>query len=143
MVEFVDIECPYCRQFALKTFDRLKTEWIDAGTLRYASFDYPLDLHPTARLAARAVRCAGKQGKYWDFRKLLRRNSTTLSEGRIRTNAASLGMNLGLLDKCVQEGTIDGAIDADMEEGSRIGITGTPTLSSGEVRPMAWKGQLS
>ena len=43
----------------------LKTEYIDAGKVRYVFRDFPLDqIHPQARKAAEAVHCAGEQSHY-------------------------------------------------------------------------------
>ena len=68
MVEFTDLQCPFCRQFMLTSFDEIKKNWIDTGKLRYISRDFPLDFHAQAMPAARAARCAGEQGKFWEMR---------------------------------------------------------------------------
>ena len=65
MVEFMDFQCPYCKQFHDQTFPALKKLYIDTGKVRFYVMDLPLDIHPTAPLAAQAGRCAGEQGKYW------------------------------------------------------------------------------
>ena len=61
MVEFTDLQCPFCRQYVLTSFDEIKKNWIDTGKLRYISRDFPLDFHAQAMPAARAARCAGEQ----------------------------------------------------------------------------------
>ena len=33
MVEFTDLQCPFCRQFILTSFDEIKRNWIDTGKL--------------------------------------------------------------------------------------------------------------
>jgi protein-disulfide isomerase len=69
MIEFTDLQCPYCRQYVTTTFDEIKKNWIDTGKLRYISRDFPLDsIHPYAIGAARASRCAADQGKFWEMR---------------------------------------------------------------------------
>src|SRR6516165_8432700 len=68
MIEFTDLQCPYCRQYASTTFGEIKKNWIDTGKLRYVGRDFPLDFHPQAMAAARAARCAGEQGRFWDMR---------------------------------------------------------------------------
>src|SRR6188474_3866476 len=40
MVEFTDLQCPFCRQFATTAFDEIKKNWIDTGKLRYISRDF-------------------------------------------------------------------------------------------------------
>src|SRR3954465_331160 len=79
MVEFTDLQCPFCRQFVLTSFDEIKKNWIDTGKLRYISREFPLGIHPQALPAARAARCAGEQGKFWELRVTLMRNANVLS----------------------------------------------------------------
>src|SRR3954470_12835273 len=67
MVEFTDLQCPFCRQFHVTSFEQLKKEYIDTGKLRYFSRDFPLEsLHPFAMQAARAAKCAADEGKFWE-----------------------------------------------------------------------------
>ena len=68
VIEFTDLQCPYCAQFASQTFPRLKAAYIDTGKIRYASRDLPLPMHAHAETAAVAARCAGEQGRYWEYR---------------------------------------------------------------------------
>src|SRR5689334_2350967 len=35
LVEFTDLECPYCRAFHVGTFERLKRDYIDTGKVRF------------------------------------------------------------------------------------------------------------
>ena len=78
LVEFTDLECPYCRAFHVGAFERLKREYIDTGKVRFVSRDFPLDFHPNARPAALAVRCAGEQGKFWEMRHAVTLNAAAL-----------------------------------------------------------------
>ena len=87
MVEFTDLQCPFCRQFALTSFDEIKKNWIDTGKLRYISRDFPLDFHAQAMPAARAARCAGEQGKFWEMRLGLMRNANLLTPAYITKTA--------------------------------------------------------
>ena len=88
MVEFTDLQCPFCRQYMLTTFDEIKKNWIDTGKLRYISRDFPLEFHPQAMPAARAARCAGEQGKFWEMRLGLMRNANLLTAEYITRTAS-------------------------------------------------------
>src|SRR6187401_1393992 len=69
IVEFTDLQCPFCRQFHATTFEKLRADYIDTKKLRYFSRDFPIvELHPLSATAARASRCAGDQGKFWEMR---------------------------------------------------------------------------
>ena len=68
IMEFSDYECPYCYTFASETLVDVKSELVDKGKAKYVFRDFPLeDIHPKARPAANAARCAGDQGKYFEF----------------------------------------------------------------------------
>lgn len=43
IVEFADYQCPFCRKFALQTFDQLKANYIDTGKIRFVYKDFPLE----------------------------------------------------------------------------------------------------
>ena len=62
IVEFTDYECPYCQRYAQETMPALVESLVDSGRVFYAIKDLPLDaIHPEARSASVAARCAGEQ----------------------------------------------------------------------------------
>src|SRR5205085_997458 len=69
IVEFSDFQCPYCRA-AEPTIKEVLDKYKDK--VRFSYRDYPLkQIHPHAEQAAEAARCAGEQGKYWEYHDLL------------------------------------------------------------------------
>src|SRR5271169_1448026 len=64
LVEFADYECPYCQKVAADV-KKLQADLGDKVALTYK--DFPLPMHARAEKAAEAARCAGKQGKFWEF----------------------------------------------------------------------------
>jgi protein-disulfide isomerase len=76
IIEFTDLQCPYCANFALQTFPALRERYIDKGLVRFASRDLPLTMHAHAIPAAVAARCAGEQGRYWEYREALFRGQS-------------------------------------------------------------------
>jgi protein-disulfide isomerase len=135
MVEFTDLQCPFCRQFVLSTFDQLKKDWIDSGRLRYISRDFPLDFHAQAMNAARAARCAGEQGKFWDMRLALMRNANLLSPDYIAKAAGDMKLDMKAFTPCAASAKYDPVIQAEIAEGTRVGVTGTPTFVIGRSTP--------
>ena len=142
MIEFTDLQCPYCRQYATVTFDEIRKNWIDTGRLRYISRDFPLDFHPQAMPAARAARCAGEQGKFWEIRMVLMRNANLLSPDYISKTAADLKLDAKAFAACTASPKFDAAIQADLQEGARIGVSGTPAFVIGRTTPAAVEGPL-
>lgn len=140
MVEFTDLQCPFCRQYATVTFEQIRKDWIDTGRLRYISRDFPLDFHPQAMAAARAARCAGDQGKFWEMRTSLMRNANLLSPDYIDKTAADLKLEPKAFAGCLASTKFDAEIQADLQEGARIGVSGTPTFVLGRTNPSSLEG---
>lgn len=134
MVEFTDLQCPFCRQFMLTSFDEIKKNWIDTGRLRYVTRDFPIaDLHAQAVPAARAARCAGEQGKFWEMRLALMRNANLLSPAYIAATASDLKLDTKTFAACSTSTKFDSEIDADVQEGLRLRVAGTPTFVLGRT----------
>ena len=140
LVEFTDLECPFCRSFHVATFDKLKQAYIDSGKVRFVTFDFPLDIHPNARSAAMAVRCAGEQNKFWEMRHLVTIN-TALGRETYVSLGKSLGLDTARLEQCIDADRYRDDIDRDMAEGLKVGVNGTPTFFVGKTAADAIEGQ--
>jgi protein-disulfide isomerase len=135
LVEFTDLECPYCRAFHVNTFDRLKREYIDTGKLRFITRDFPLDIHPNARPAALAVRCAGEQDKFWEMRHGVTVNAAALNRDVYDRLARELGLDAGRFSDCIAANRYRAEIDRDVAEALKAGVNGTPTFVLGPTTP--------
>jgi protein-disulfide isomerase len=134
MVEFTDLQCPFCRHFVLTSFDEIKKNWIDTGKLRYITRDFPIvDIHAQALPAARAARCAGEQGKFWEMRIALMRNANLLSPAYIAATADDLKLDTKAFATCSVSPRFDAEIQADVQEGTRLNVAGTPTFVMGRT----------
>jgi protein-disulfide isomerase len=68
IVIFSDYQCPYCK-LAEPTVKQILNQ--NAGKVSVYFRDYPLPIHLFAEKAAEASKCAGEQGKYWEYHDLL------------------------------------------------------------------------
>lgn len=142
LVEFTDLQCPYCNRFTSTTFEQIKAAYIDTGMVRFISRDFPLDFHPQALPAARAARCAGEQGKYYEMRGALVRGAARLSPEFITTTAQGLKLDMGAFTPCATGTRFDADIKRDLEVGMRLGIEGTPSFVLGRSTPTGVDGVL-
>jgi protein-disulfide isomerase len=127
----------------LTAFDDIKKHWIDTGKLRYISRDFPIDmLHPHAIAAARAARCAGEQGKFWEMRLALVRNANVLSPDFIRKTSDDLKSESEAFSTCAASAKYDADIQAELQEGAKLGIDGTPTFVIGRTTPAGIDGPM-
>jgi protein-disulfide isomerase len=143
MIEFTDLQCPFCRQFVMTSFDDIKKNWIDTGKLRYISRDFPLDFHAQAMPAARAARCAGEQGKFWEMRLGLMRNANLLSPEYIGKVAGELKLDARPFASCIASAKYDAEIQAEMAEGAKLGVGGTPTFVMGRTTANLVEGPMA
>ena len=131
--EFSDLECPHCAQFATTTFPELRRRYIDTGKVRFVAHDRPLPMHPEAVAAAVAARCAGEQGKYWDYREAVFRSQNRLAAAPYEELARRFGLDLPAFAACRASGQEERRIRADVQFADTHGITSTPTLVIGRI----------
>jgi protein-disulfide isomerase len=123
IVEFTDYQCPYCHR-AQAVVDQVLARY--SGKVRFVHLDFPLDGHPGAIPAARAARCAGEQGKFWEYHRSLMTAPGTLDEADLKGRATALRLDVGGFGKCLSSGRHEEAIQASLRQGEDLGVTGTP-----------------
>src|SRR3984893_9158097 len=124
LVEFADYQCPYCQKIHAD-LEKLQKEY--GNRLAFVYKDYPLPMHPYAEKAARAARCAGTQGNFWEFHDLLF-TVKKLQPADLREQARTLNLDQERFDKCVVEGLEAADVEKDADEARSLGITGTPSF---------------
>jgi protein-disulfide isomerase len=133
LLEFTDLQCPYCARHALQTFPQLKRDYIDTGKVQYASRDLPLERHKHAFPAAVASRCAGEQGKFWEFRHALFDQQDALASEPYARIAGELGLDVERLEACRKDGRQADNVRADMALAQLSNISATPSFVLGRI----------
>jgi protein-disulfide isomerase len=124
LVEFADYECPYCEKVTPQLQQVLKEY---GNSVSFVFKDFPLPMHHKAQKAAEAARCAGDQGKFWEYHDILF-NSRLLGVADLKNHARVLKLDGDRFDKCLDDGAKAGVVKSDFEEGKRLGLTGTPSF---------------
>jgi protein-disulfide isomerase len=136
LVEFSNYQCPFCKQFSDTTLRALKSEYVDAGKVRYVFRDFPLDqAHPQARKAAEAAHCAGDHGKYWQAHDLLFQNQAALQLDKLKTYAGQLRLNAAAFEDCLNKSKHATRVQKGYDDGVAAGVRGTPTFFLGKSGP--------
>jgi len=126
VVKFEDFQCPFCKQVQ-PTFNELLSRY--DGKIKLVHKDLPLDsLHPRARQAAEAARCAYEQGKFWEYHDKLYVNSPKASADDLKSYAKEVDLNVDSFDHCLASGKYRTVVQQSLNEGARLGLTGTPTF---------------
>jgi predicted DsbA family dithiol-disulfide isomerase len=124
LVEFADYECPYCS----KVNPMLKQIEQEYGSrLKVVYKDFPLPMHKNSEKASEAARCAGEQGKFWEYHDVLF-SSHQLDIPNLKRYAGDLKLEQAKFDKCLDSSAEAEAVKKDLDEGQRLGLTGTPSF---------------
>ena len=126
IVKFEDFQCPFC-----KTVQPTYTELLKKynGKIKVVHKDLPLEaIHPQARPAAEAARCAGEQGKFWEYHDKLYADSPKLGTEELKSAAKEVGLNVPSFDQCFTSAKYRSAVQKDLNDGAQLGLTGTPTF---------------
>jgi protein-disulfide isomerase len=125
IVEFSDFQCPYCRR-VVPTLDKVLEKYPKDVRLVYRHL--PLRSHERARPAAEASLCAGEQEQFWAYHDKLFDNSRQLEDGHLLGYAEQIGLDKKRFQECLESGRFSAQVETDLQEASRVGITGTPAF---------------
>jgi protein-disulfide isomerase len=131
LVEFSDFECPVCRSL----HDALRGLLPNYPQVRVVFKDYPLEqIHPWARTAALAGRCAYQQdpAAFWKMYDLIYDSQDVISAetawGKMLDFASQSGLNADALKACMASPEAGAAVNASRENGIQLEVGSTPTI---------------
>lgn len=126
IVEFADFGCPFSREESF-IIRELASRFSDRITYIYR--DFPLDdLHPQARLAAEAGRCANELGNFWALHDKMYQNQDQLSREDLIQYAKEVGIDEAGFLSCLDGGKYKAVVEKDLQDGLNAGVRGTPTF---------------
>ena len=128
VLEFGDLECPYCRAAAPVLRELVDTS---DGRVRLVWRHFPLfEVHPYALSSALAAEAAGAQGRFWEMHDELLSHQDRLADPDLRAAALTLGLDP---EDVAGDGAQEyaAAVSADYQAGIALGVRGTPTLFVG------------
>lgn len=129
LYEFSDFQCPFCARFYTDAFPQIEENYIKTGKVKLVYKDFPLDsIHPEATPAALAARCAGDQGKFWEFHDKIFENQQLLGSSSYTSWANELGLDTTTFNECLTSRKHISAIRKDLLEGEKAGVRGTPAF---------------
>ena len=135
IVEFLDYECPFCRQSApvLRAFMAKHMQDVYL-VLR----DFPLaDIHPDAVNDALSAECVFAQmsdQRFWTYYDRLYASQEDQTVDDLRLYAQQIGVDLTAYDDCISRQTPLPKIQQSVQDGLNAGVGGTPTFFFNGVR---------
>lgn len=142
IIEFTDLQCPYCARFARDTWPLLREHYVDTGKIRFATRDLPLPFHSFALPAAVAARCAGQQDRFWEYREALFRDQSVLGQERYVELAGDLGLDTARFATCRADPAVLATVRADAALAASSGIASTPSFVIGRVVDGKFEGEV-
>ena len=143
LIEYSDMECPYCRNAHMALDDKLEATY--GKKVRWVFKYFPLtSIHPWAYPAAIAVACAEKQkaSAGWTVESAIFQDQESINPGNLRDkaleaiNGKDVGISSAAWQTCFDKQETKSRVDEDMAEARSIRVNSTPTLVlNGRVVP--------
>lgn len=138
MVEFADLQCPFCAQFSSNALPGVMKSLVKAGKvkveLRLLRF-IGSDSDPAARAAA----AASKQNRMWQFAALFYRNQGQentgyVTNGFLRKIASGVpGLDVDKLMKDMKSKDAESQVSASDRRAQTLGVDSTPTVYASQT----------
>ncbi len=130
IIEYSDFQCPFCGKFFKETESILRDKYIKTGKVKfiYRSFAF---LGQESLWAASAARCAGEQGKFWQYHDYLYSNQSGENQGafskdNLKSFATALGLDTEKFNACIDSEKYTDLIQKETKAGGESGVQGTP-----------------
>ncbi|HVA87703.1 MAG TPA: thioredoxin domain-containing protein [Candidatus Saccharimonadales bacterium] len=129
-----DFQCPACQRLATRIEPDIVRDYVATGKLRVIYSDFIL-IGPQSMDLAVAARCAGDQGRFWQYHDVVFANQGTENTGwatrsMIDNMADAVGLDRLSFDACLASKDKVDAVTAEYDQGKAI-VHSTPTLDFG------------
>lgn len=139
-----DFECPACRA-AADGIEKALAQYSPEKVL-FVYRNYPLSsdcnpsvnsrMHANACNLAEASRCAGQQGKFWEYKEWAfsgqdfsdSQKAQFFSEAGLVNRAKDMGLDAARFEQCLKSDVEMPKIREDINVGNQVGVRATPTL---------------
>jgi protein-disulfide isomerase len=138
-----DFQCPVCKAANASTLERIEEEYVNTGKVQVLFRQFPF-LGNESTAAAEASQCAADQDAFWPYHDALfaaqgAENSGALNNGKLKSIASDLGLDMTAFNSCFDSGTHRASVQAEKEHGVHLGVTGTPAIFVDDVRVTDWR----
>ncbi len=119
MIEYADLECPYCAKAHL-----ILRELAITRVFRH----FPVaSKHPRARVLAAAAEAAARQGRFWEMHDSLLEDQGHLDDPHLWERARTMGLDLERFEADRRSAAAAERVERDFRSGIRAGVATTPT----------------
>jgi protein-disulfide isomerase len=148
LVEYIDLQCPYCQQFETQAMPSLVARYVRTGKVKVVARPIAF-IGPDSQRGRLAAVAAGKQGKFFNLVQILylnqgAENSGWLSDHMVSSAAAGIpGLDVSRLLAGETSNAVAAQAGAYDRQATKDGVQATPTIlvgkSGGKLRPVTLK----
>ena len=136
LVEYADLQCPYCAQWARDAFPTIVEQYVRAGRVRVV-FRGLAFIGPDSDTALRAALAAGEQDRLWDvvhglFVQQGAENSGWVSDALLRSFGGT-GLDAQRMLENTESRWVESQLAAAARAAKRAGVPGTPFFQAGRT----------
>jgi protein-disulfide isomerase len=130
IVEYSDFQCPFCSRGYNTVEKQVLPNYGDKVKFYYKH--YPLPFHPWAKQGAIAAECAKEQkpDAFWKLYASLFENQGQITADNVKEKSTGYldgtGVDMAKWNDCFDNKKTADKVDAQMQEGSSVGVRGTP-----------------
>ena len=138
LIEYADMQCPYCGEFARDTLPVLIRDYVRTGKVKmvFRGLEF---VGPDSDTALRAVYAAGQQDKFWNYNHLLFENQGTENTGWVTEDLlkavglAVPGLDVNKMLAARNKQPVTDAIAVAGQHGQDDGVSHTPWFQVGKT----------
>lgn len=139
VIEFGDLGCSACAQFAVETLPAIGAEFIQTGRVRWKFVPFVLGAFRNSKQATAAAVCAGEQDAFWPTHDLLYQQQKRWSSARdpdtiLRSLVLEAGVDSSRFERCYRDRATTTQISQFTRLAKRFSVNATPTFFVGERR---------
>jgi protein-disulfide isomerase len=132
ILEFADLQCPFCAQAAASTLPAAIDRWVRPGTARIA-FEPLAFIGPDSLRGGLAALAAGRQDRLWQLVESVyaaqgAENAGWLSDTFLRNTALAAGLDVDRFEADCASSSVQSAMQQAASSGQRAGVQSTPTF---------------
>jgi protein-disulfide isomerase len=132
LVEYADLQCPYCAEWSLRTLPVLVSRYVRTGRLRIV-FRGLAFIGPDSETALRTALAAGRDGRLWDVVHGLYGRQGLENSGWVGDALDDQSLDLEKFEKQRGEPWVDAQLEASRALAEAAGIRGTPSFQLGRT----------
>ena len=138
LIEYGDFQCPFCGRFFKTAESQIIENYVKSGKAAFVWRDFAFLGEESFRVAS-AARCAGEQGKFWEYHDYLFNNQRgenegAFADGNLKRFAKELKLDETKFNSCLDSGKFRKQVEATSDAGRSVGVDGTPaTFINGQL----------